>query len=109
MKLVELFGNWSPMCFNCAGQIGKLDPMPPTLPELRDALSRERRRVDRRIGRPDTRVFPRERRVGERRGTAEGLGLGLGLLGEDPIIEVVIDVDPDPNPDEITRIRAFAD
>jgi len=105
MKLVELFGGWSPMCFNCAGQIGKLDPMPPTIAELRDALSRERRRVDRRIGRPDTRVFPRERRVGERRGTAEA----YPRIADDAILEIVIDVDPDPNPDEITRIRAFAE
>ncbi len=67
--------------------------------------SRERRRVDRRIGRPDTRVFPRERRVGERRGTAEI----YPRIADDAILEIVIDVDPDPNPDEITRIRGFAE
>ena len=30
LKSVELFGAWKPMCFNCAGQLLDLDPMPPT-------------------------------------------------------------------------------
>ena len=36
---------------------------------LKEAISRERRKRDRRIGKPDTRVFRYERRVGERRAT----------------------------------------
>ena len=117
LKLVELLGGWYPMCFNCAGQVLQLEPMPPTLAALRDAVSRERRRVDRRVGRPDTRVFPRERRVGERRGTAEG----CERIDEDMIVEVLVEAavdaaagagrdreperDRDRDRDEITRIR----
>ncbi len=67
LRSVELFGAWQPMCFNCHGQVGQLDPMPETLAELRTAVSRERRQVDRRIGKADSRVFRYERRVGERR------------------------------------------
>jgi hypothetical protein len=87
--------------------------MPPTLAALRDTVSRERRRVDRRVGRPDTRVFPRERRVGERRGIAEG-----DRIDEDMIVEVMVDAmadaaadagrEPDRDRDEVTRIRATA-
>ena len=55
------------MCFNCAGQLLALSPMPPTIADLRLIISRERRRTDRRWGKPDTRVFRYERRVGQRR------------------------------------------
>src|SRR6185503_10881019 len=72
LKMVELLGGWYPMCFNCAGQILHLEPMPPTLAALRDAVSRERRCEDRRAGKPDTRVFRYERRVGERRVAGDG-------------------------------------
>lgn len=67
LRAVELYGGWKPMCFNCAGQLLHLNPMPLTLAELRQVVSRERRRLDRRWGKPDTRVFRYERRVGERR------------------------------------------
>ncbi len=67
LRAVELYGSWKPMCFNCAGQLLALNPMPPTIAELRMVVSRERRRTDRRWGKPDTRVFRYERRVGERR------------------------------------------
>lgn len=67
LRAVELYGSWKPMCFNCAGQLLALSPMPPTIAELRMVVSRERRRTDRRWGKPDTRVFRYERRVGERR------------------------------------------
>jgi len=58
---------WKPMCFNCAGQLLLLDPMPTTIALLKEAISRERRKRDRRFGKPDSRVFRYERRVGERR------------------------------------------
>jgi hypothetical protein len=87
LKMVELFGGWSPMCFNCAGQVLQLDPIPPTLAALRDAVSRERRRDDRRTGKPDTRVFRYERRVGERR--AEGDG--CARVDDDMIVEVALE------------------
>jgi hypothetical protein len=71
LRAVELYGNWKPMCFNCAGQLLALNPMPPTIAELRMVVSRERRRTDRRWGKADTRVFRYERRVGQRRTSRE--------------------------------------
>jgi hypothetical protein len=67
LRAVELYGSWKPMCFNCAGQLLALSPMPPTIADLRLIISRERRRTDRRWGKADTRVFRYERRVGQRR------------------------------------------
>lgn len=109
LKLVELLGGWSPMCFNCAGQILQLVPMPPTLVALRDAVSRERRRTERRAGKPDTRVFCYERRVGDRRTVGEG----EVRIDDDMIVEVVIgaadpELDADHGGEDVTRIRALA-
>ena len=88
LKTVELFGGWKPMCFNCHGMIGQLDPMPKTISQLKDAISRERRKRDRRWGKPDTRVFIYERRVGERRYGREG---DLPAVEDDMIIEIMVD------------------
>ena len=106
LKLVELLGSWHPACFNCAGQLVHFEPMPPTLAELRDALSRERRRVDRRTGMPDTRVLRYERRVGERRTAAAG----EVRIDEALIVELVVDLPLPGSADEldgedVTRIR----
>jgi hypothetical protein len=103
LKTVELLGGWSPMCFNCAGQILQLTPMPPTLAALREAVSRERRSADRRAGKPDTRVFRYERRVGDRRLA----GQGYDRIEDDMIVEVVIGAEePQLESDgEVTRIR----
>lgn len=103
LKNVELLGAWHPMCFNCAGQIAQLDPVPRTIAGLRDAVSRERRKRDRRVGKPDTRVFRYERRVGERRAGRED----VAAIDEDMIIEVTIDDDGDEGVDfeDLTRIR----
>ena len=62
LKQVELLRAWLPMCHNCAARTAEMSPLPPTVEEIRSRLHRERRRVERRGGRPDTRVFPRERR-----------------------------------------------
>ncbi len=86
LRMVELFGGWQPMCFNCAGQLLMLDPMPTTIAELRMAVSRERRRTDRRAGKPDKRVFRYERRVGERRTLR---GDDAMPIDDDMIIEIV--------------------
>jgi hypothetical protein len=107
--MVELHGGWHPMCFNCAGQILQLVPMPPTLAALREAVSRERRRDDRRTGRPDTRVFRYERRVGDRRLGSDG----YDRIEDEMIVEVVVGAaDPeheaDAVGDDVTRIRAVA-
>ncbi|HEY6036848.1 MAG TPA: hypothetical protein VIV58_21365 [Kofleriaceae bacterium] len=91
LKSVELFGGWKPMCFNCAGQLLDLDPMPTTIALLKEAISRERRKRDRRIGKPDSRVFRYERRVGERRDTLRG-GEIVPVVDDDMIIEVSYDV-----------------
>jgi hypothetical protein len=106
LKMVELLGGWSPMCFNCAGQILQLTPMPPTLAALRDAVSRERRRADRRAGRPDSRVFRYERRVGDRRLA----GQGYDRIDDDMIVEISVEAaelrqDGDLGGEDVTRIR----
>ncbi|HLK93403.1 MAG TPA: hypothetical protein VKZ18_26155 [Polyangia bacterium] len=68
LKLVELHGRSLPFCHGCAAQVMRLPDVPPTVDELRHALRRDRRDDDRRGGKVDQRIFPRERRVGERRG-----------------------------------------
>jgi hypothetical protein len=68
LKLVELKGKSLPFCHICAAQVIRLPEIPETLEELRHELRRERREADRRDGKVDQRIFPRERRVGERRG-----------------------------------------
>jgi hypothetical protein len=68
LKLVELKGRSLPFCHGCAAQVLRLPDVPDTLEALRELLRRERRRDDRRHGtKVDQRIFPRERRVGERR------------------------------------------
>lgn len=104
LKAVELFGTWRPMCFNCHGVIAQLDPMPTTVALLKDAVSRERRKRDRRWGKPDTRVFVYERRVGERRSERDG---DLPVVDEDMIIEVSVEPGASEYVDfeDITAIR----
>ena len=89
LRTVELYGSWKPMCFNCAGQLLTMNPMPATIAELRIAVSRERRRKDRRIGKADSRVFRYERRVGERRDERD-----VAPIEDDMIIEVSMEADP---------------
>ncbi len=101
LKQVELFGGWQPMCFNCAGQLLVLDPMPTTLVELRDMVSRERRKLDRRYGKADTRVFRYERRVGQRR---EDGRQDFGVIDDGMIIEVSFEPS-DEVFEELTHIR----
>ena len=67
LKSIELFGSWSAACHSCAGRIAALDGLPQSVAGIRAALGRERRTDIRRLGRADGRVFPRERRSGERR------------------------------------------
>ncbi|MCX5746712.1 MAG: hypothetical protein NT062_29920 [Proteobacteria bacterium] len=112
LKNVELFGGWKPMCFNCAGQVLNLDPMPTSIASLRVAVSRERRGTDRRVGKADTRVFQYERRVGDRRAArADGLVASHNKdLEDDMIIEITIDPllatsDDSVDFDDLTQIR----
>jgi hypothetical protein len=108
LKTVELFGSWRPMCFNCHGVLGALDPMPTTIPLLKEAVSRERRKRDRRWGKPDTRVFVYERRVGDRRSGREGEAELPAVDDDEMVIEVSMDSESDSvevDFDDITAIR----
>jgi hypothetical protein len=67
LRSIELFGSWAPVCHNCAGRIAALEPLPRSVAGIRALLGRERRSSIRRLGRPDGRAFPRERRGLERR------------------------------------------
>jgi hypothetical protein len=100
LKSVELFGHWQPMCFNCAGQLLHIQPMPLSMAELKIAVSRERRKQDRRFGKSDTRVFQYERRVGERRASRAE----YPVVEDDMIIEVSLD-DHEPGFEDLTQIR----
>jgi hypothetical protein len=100
LKSVELHGAWQPMCFNCAGQLLSIAPLPPTLAELREVVSRERRKKDRRFGKPDTRVFRYERRIGERRAERSE----YPAVDDDMIIEITIE-EPALEFEDLTTIR----
>ena len=90
------------MCFNCSGQLLNLRPMPTTIAELKLAVSRERRNDDRRFGKPDTRVFRYERRVGERRTSRDE----FSPIDDDMIIEVTLDAtEGEVDFDDLTMIR----
>jgi hypothetical protein len=104
LKTVELFGAWKPMCFNCHGVMGYLEPMPRSLVLLREEISRERRKRDRRWGKPDSRVFVYERRVGERRFGREE---DLPIVDDEMIIEITMQDLPDDGLEfeDITAIR----
>jgi hypothetical protein len=67
LKLIELHGRSLPLCHGCTARIGRLGDVPTTVDAIRAALRRERRDADRRDNKLDHRIFPRERRVGERR------------------------------------------
>lgn len=68
LKLVELHGRSVPLCHGCSARVLRLDEVPETIDLLRVALRRDRRIADKRAGtKVDHRIFPRERRVGERR------------------------------------------
>ena len=90
LRSVELLGAWLPMCYTCSGRAMRLDPLPQTLAEIRHELDRERRRDERRIGKPDTRVFQHDRRTGDRRGDRE-IGDDWMMIDEEMIIEMQLE------------------
>lgn len=67
LKSIELLGAWLPICHNCGACATALAPMPRTIAGVREALQRERRVIERRIGYDDRRAFRVNRRTGERR------------------------------------------
>lgn len=81
---MELHGRTHPFCHSCAGRIARLEEVPATVAAIRQLLDRERRAIERRTdgGGNDRRIFPRERRVGERRSPPRAAGTG----GTDPHI-----------------------
>lgn len=89
LRLVELWGGWQPMCFNCAGQALAIDPLPRTVASLKEAMDRERRGLERRGGKLDTRVFQYERRVGQRR--ADRGDDSAAAIDDDMIIEITVE------------------
>lgn len=68
LRLAEVRGRSITLCHICAARTVKLAKVPSSLDGLRSALRRERRQDDRRGGGLERRIFPRERRVGDRRG-----------------------------------------
>jgi hypothetical protein len=67
LRLVELHNRSIPLCHGCAARTLKLEPIPTSLEVLRNLLRRDRRADERRGDSADGRMFPRERRVGDRR------------------------------------------
>jgi hypothetical protein len=111
LRLVELKGRSLPFCHGCGAQILRMAEVPDSIDELRHALRRERRDGDRRDGETiDQRIFPRERRVGERRGPSrEGYadtdpGMRLSEL-EELVIELAEDDMEDVDQTQV-RIRS---
>ena len=103
LRSVELLGSWQPVCFNCHGQIHALTIVPPTLAELKQTLERERRGRERRIGKPDTRVFRYERRVGQRRVDRDE---AAAPIDDDMIVEITIEPAESAEVwDDLTMIR----
>jgi hypothetical protein len=73
LKLVEIHGRSLPLCHGCSARVLRLDDVPATIDAIRAVLRRDRRLADKRAGvKVDHRIFPRERRVGERRGPDRG-------------------------------------
>jgi hypothetical protein len=109
LKLVELKGRSLPFCHGCAAQMLRMTEVPDSIDEIRHALRRDRRDGDRREGeKVDHRIFPRERRVGERRGPSRE-----GYADTDPSMrlsefdEVIIELaETDMEEVEQTQVRA---
>jgi hypothetical protein len=68
LRLVEVRSRSLTLCHMCAARTMKLAKVPSSIDGLRHALLRDRRQLDRRGDGLERRIFPRERRVGDRRG-----------------------------------------
>jgi hypothetical protein len=79
--------------------------MPQTIDEIRKRLDRERRVNDRRHGKPDTRIFRRDRRGLERRSVGHVQGDEFMIVDDDILVIESLDLpDDEPGADE-TRIQ----
>jgi len=82
LRLVEIHNRSLALCHTCGARALKLAPVPHSIEGLRAALRRDRRELERREGEADQRIFPRERRVSDRRGPVRE----MGLLETDPAV-----------------------
>jgi hypothetical protein len=89
LRMVEVHNRSLPMCHTCGARALKLAPLPHSIEGLRAALRRDRRGIDRRDEGVDQRIFPRERRVSDRRGPA----VELGLAHTDPAVTLRASLD----------------
>jgi hypothetical protein len=87
LRSLELLGAWMPMCFNCSGVVAHLDPMPQTIAGVREAVRRERRQGERRVGKADSRVFQYDRRSLDRR-CGRGCDDDWVVIDEEMIVEI---------------------
>ncbi|HEU5059902.1 MAG TPA: hypothetical protein VFU21_25400 [Kofleriaceae bacterium] len=92
LKSIELLGAWAPVCHACAGRIGSLEGLPRSVAGIRALLGRERRSAVRRVGRPDGRAFPYERRGLERRADEIHIEIDTGdarqAIEDDMVVEI---------------------
>jgi hypothetical protein len=109
LRLIEVHTRTLSLCFLCAARTLRLEDVPPTLEGLRNRLQRERRGVERRGDALDSRIFPRERRVGDRRDQPRAARSG----DTDPAFklpefdDLVIEIDEaDIEEMETTQVRA---
>ncbi|MBT8494887.1 MAG: hypothetical protein KJO07_17655 [Deltaproteobacteria bacterium] len=105
LKSAEVLGSFVPMCFSCAGRMSRLPRIPPTLASLRLALDRNRRRRERRVGKPDTRVYKIDRRSTDRRLAGRLAGDQFIDIDDDMIIEIQELSSDSSERAELTRIH----
>ena len=109
LKLVEVKGRSLPFCHGCAALMLRLLDIPDTIEELRQVLNRERRHDDRRHGKVDQRIFPRERRVGERRGPSRAAFADtdprIRLSDYDDIVIELADIELEESEQTMVRTR----
>jgi hypothetical protein len=87
LRSIELLGGFVPTCHDCAARTMALEPVPQTLAEIRAALRRERRAKARRAEQADDRVYPRERRLSDRR-----VGRDEHEIDDGMILEIIEDL-----------------
>jgi hypothetical protein len=95
LRLVEVHTRSVPLCHNCATRIFKMADVPSSLEAIRARLVRERREEERRQGGHDHRIFPRERRVGDRRRPAQEVRARDPGVQDFVFDELVIELDED--------------
>jgi hypothetical protein len=107
LRLVEVHARTLPLCHICAARVIRLPDVPPTVEGIRDKLRRNRRALDRRDEALDHRIFPRERRVGDRRADARPDSNPAVDLTVPDLDDLIIEIDEsDIEEIEQTLVRA---